>query len=108
MKVVRNKYGRRARERQAGEQMRQAGEQMRQAVSEVIREALGDSYEMPRSGFGNRAAWLLGRTAGHVRMALSSAWIWVPVMLVLLYLIMHMSGISLEIAKGSKTIMIIR
>jgi type VI protein secretion system component VasF len=101
MKVVKRKYSKRQREREAREQMRQA-------IMELVREAQGDRYEEPDNSFIGRSARFIGSAASRIHRIFSSVWVLVPLALALLYLLMHFSGISVQIAKGGNTLMTIR
>ena len=101
MKVVKGKKSKRQREREAREQMRQA-------IMDLVREAQGDRYEKSDNSFIGRSARFIGSAAIRIRRIFSSAWVLVPLTLALLYLLMHFSGISVGIAKGSTTLMTIR
>jgi len=101
MKVVKGKKSKRQREREAREQMRQA-------IMDLVREAQGDRYEKSDNSFIGRSARFIGSAASRIHRIFSSAWVLVPLAVALLYLLMHLAGISVGIAKGSNTIITIR
>ena len=99
--MVKSKYSKRQREREAREQMSQA-------IMELVREAQGDSHREPDNSFIGCSARFIGTAASRIRRIFSSAWVLVPLALALLYLLMHFSGISVGIEKGANTIITIR
>ena len=81
---------------------RESREQMRLAIMELVREAQGDFYQAPDNSFPGRSAWFIGSTASRIHTVFTYAWVWIPLALALLYLLMRWTGLSVEIHRAGE------
>lgn len=87
---------------------RDSREQMKLAIMDLVREAQGDQKQEPDNSFLNRSARFIGATAGLIQRIFCSVWVLIPLAIAALYLLMHLAGISVVIAREADTLITVR
>lgn len=79
-------------------------ERMRKAIMDVYREAqFGHRVETDNSPL-MRSARFLGRTAGYIHMVFTRTWFKIILMVAALWLLLHWTGISVELIRHGEVL----
>ena len=83
-------------------------EQMRLAIMELVREAQVGHKQESDNRWLMRSARFIGATASRIHRIITARWIKVLFILAAIYLLMHWTGVSIVVFRGSDLLFSIR